>query len=214
MSTADYGERGGFAAPSASSTQHPGSSNPSPSTAQQRQSSTPSATAQPPSQNLPISGSTTQPSHAQQPFPLKPDSNNIGILDLPDPDEVARDELLRDTVFPAWRDDSGGDPTLESPEELQKKDPLGTQIWKLYSRTKTRLPNQERMENLTWRMMAMNLRRREQMQAAYGSLLLSFEPNVLTFKGRNNPVRRVRNPCSRLHHRRPLPAAYPNSDNR
>ena len=55
---------------------------------------------------------------------------------------------------------------METPEEMQKKDPLGTQIWKLYSKTKTRLPNQERMENLTWRMMAMNLRRREQMQAA------------------------------------------------
>lgn len=55
-----------------------------------------------------------------------------------------------------------GDSDLESPEEMQKKDPLGTQIWKLYSRTKSQLPNQERMENLTWRMMAMHLKRREQ----------------------------------------------------
>ena len=50
---------------------------------------------------------------------------------------------------------------------MQKKDPLATQIWKLYSRTKTNLPNQERMENLTWRMMAMHLRRREQAAAQY-----------------------------------------------
>ncbi|KAL7773725.1 hypothetical protein CFE70_003692 [Pyrenophora teres f. teres 0-1] len=42
---------------------------------------------------------------------------------------------------------------------MQKNDPLGTQIWKLYSRAKTQLPNAERMENLTWRMMAMNMRR-------------------------------------------------------
>ncbi|KAI1941106.1 Sodium- and chloride-dependent GABA transporter 1 [Ophidiomyces ophidiicola] len=48
---------------------------------------------------------------------------------------------------------------------MQKQDPLATQIWKLYSRTKSQLPNQERMENLTWRMMAVSLRReREQAQ--------------------------------------------------
>ena len=46
------------------------------------------------------------------------------------------------------------------------KDPLATQIWKLYSKTKKQLPNQERMENLTWRMMAMNLRKRRQEEAA------------------------------------------------
>jgi GATA-binding protein, other eukaryote len=170
MSTADYGERGGIAAPRPSSVQRLVSRNSSLSTAQQGLSSTPSATALPTSRDHTIADSKTQSSHAQQPFPLKPDSNNTGILDLPDPDDVARDELLCDTVFPTWRDDSGGDTIIESPEELQKKDPLGTQIWKLYSRTKTRLPNQERMENLTWRMMAMNLRRREQMQAAYGAL--------------------------------------------
>lgn len=75
-------------------------------------------------------------------------------------DTFPRSALLRDDVFPDWTD-SPGDEGSETPEEMQKKDPLGTQIWKLYSRTKTRLPNQERMENLTWRMMAMNLRRRE-----------------------------------------------------
>ncbi|KAK6533240.1 hypothetical protein TWF694_002196 [Orbilia ellipsospora] len=42
---------------------------------------------------------------------------------------------------------------------MQKQDPLATQIWKLYSRTKVGLPNQERMENLTWRMMSMTLKR-------------------------------------------------------
>ncbi len=91
-------------------------------------------------------------------------------LDLSTSEAVARNEvLLRDTVFPEWKDDAGP-ADLDSPEELQKKDPLGTQIWRLYHRTKSRLPNQERMENLTWRMMAMNLRRqkeREQQQAAY-----------------------------------------------
>ncbi|KAF8428354.1 hypothetical protein EV426DRAFT_571672 [Tirmania nivea] len=47
----------------------------------------------------------------------------------------------------------------EDPETLQKKDPLATQIWRLYSKQKQSLPNAERMENLTWRMMAMALKR-------------------------------------------------------
>ncbi|CAO1598826.1 Sodium- and chloride-dependent GABA transporter 1 [Xanthoria calcicola] len=69
--------------------------------------------------------------------------------------------VLGEAVFPDWRDDATS-ADLIHPDEMQKKDPLGTQIWKLYSRTKTQLPNQERMENLTWRMMAMNLKRKEQ----------------------------------------------------
>ena len=79
-------------------------------------------------------------------------------------EHVTRSQLLRNSVFPDWNDDAKGD-DMDDPDEMQKKDPLATQIWKLYSKTKTRLPNQERMENLTWRMMAMSLRRREQMQA-------------------------------------------------
>ena len=85
-------------------------------------------------------------------------------LNLSAPEAIARNEVLRDAMFPDWKDDATTE-ALESPEEMQRKDPLGTQIWKLYSRTKTRLPNQERMENLTWRMMAMNIKRREQMEA-------------------------------------------------
>jgi GATA-binding protein len=76
-----------------------------------------------------------------------------------------RKQLLRDSIFPTWKDDAAGD-ELDSPEEMQKKDPLATQIWRLYSKTKKQLPNQERMENLTWRMMAMSLRRHKQEHAA------------------------------------------------
>ncbi|KAL8732386.1 MAG: hypothetical protein Q9166_002784 [cf. Caloplaca sp. 2 TL-2023] len=72
--------------------------------------------------------------------------------------------VLGEAVFPDWRDDATS-ADLSHPDEMQKKDPLGTQMWKLYSRTKTQLPNQERMENLTWRMMAMNLKRKEQERA-------------------------------------------------
>ena len=44
---------------------------------------------------------------------------------------------------------------------MQKRDPLGIQIWRLYSRTKNQLPNQERRDNLSWRMMSMNLKKQE-----------------------------------------------------
>lgn len=83
----------------------------------------------------------------------------------------ARKGVLRDTFFASWKDDSAAAASAavpgldESPEDMQKKDPLGIQIWKLYSRTKTQLPNQERMDNLSWRMMSMNLKRQEQERA-------------------------------------------------
>ena len=77
----------------------------------------------------------------------------------------ARNHMLRESFFPTWKDDAAGE-ELDSPDEMQRKDPLATQIWRLYSKTKKQLPNQERMENLTWRMMAMNLRKRKQEEAA------------------------------------------------
>jgi GATA-binding protein, other eukaryote len=165
MSNAEYAERGGIATLSASSVHHP-VSNTNSNTSFWQTATTPN------SSSAKIFNSTTEQdsgdskpqSHAEDLHPQRmTHSTNSGNLDLPESEDLAQNELLRDAVFPAWQDDSAGD-GFESPEELQKKDPLGTQIWKLYSRTKTRLPNQERMENLTWRMMAMNLRRREQMQ--------------------------------------------------
>jgi GATA-binding protein, other eukaryote len=83
-------------------------------------------------------------------------------MDLSPSSEAARRGVLDDTMFPAFGNDaSAASPEMESPEQMQKNDPLGTQIWKLYSRAKTQLPNAERMENLTWRMMAMNMRKAE-----------------------------------------------------
>ncbi|RMJ27138.1 nitrogen regulatory protein [Aspergillus sp. HF37] len=73
----------------------------------------------------------------------------------------AERSLLQDALFPEWNQGAPR-PGNDSPDEMQRKDPLATQIWKLYSRTKSQLPNQERMENLTWRMMAMSLKRKEQ----------------------------------------------------
>lgn len=59
--------------------------------------------------------------------------------------------------------DAGAGP--DSPNEIQRKDPLATQLWRFYIQTKKQLPNQKRMENLTLRMMAMNLRKRRQEEA-------------------------------------------------
>ncbi|KAK5127701.1 hypothetical protein LTR08_004328 [Meristemomyces frigidus] len=81
-------------------------------------------------------------------------------LDLSLGEAAARRGLLRDTFFDSWKDDATI-PELPSPEEMQKKDPLGAQIWKLYHKTRGQLPNSERLENLTWRMMSMKLRRKE-----------------------------------------------------
>ena len=83
-----------------------------------------------------------------------------GKLDLLPRDGVIRSGVLRDAVFPTWQDDAAGR-DLSSPEEMQRNDPLATQVWRLYSKAKSQLPNAERLENLTWRMMAMNLRKME-----------------------------------------------------
>jgi len=87
-------------------------------------------------------------------------------LDISSENKQNRQHLLREAFFADWNDDASS-ADLGNPDDMQKKDPLGTQIWKLYSKTKTQLPNQERMENLTWRMMAMNLKRKEREQARY-----------------------------------------------
>lgn len=87
-------------------------------------------------------------------------------LDLSPTEVSARRGLLRDSFFDSWKDDATS-PELESPEEMQKNDPLGAQIWKLYHRTRGQLPNSERLENLTWRMMSMNLRRKELERQGY-----------------------------------------------
>ncbi|KAM5530981.1 hypothetical protein V8D89_015363 [Ganoderma adspersum] len=64
-----------------------------------------------------------------------------------------------------------GSPDLQSvdlaaadadPEKLAKEDPLATQVWKMYARQKATLPHAQRMENLTWRMMALALKKKKE----------------------------------------------------
>ncbi|ORZ08384.1 hypothetical protein BCR42DRAFT_144517 [Absidia repens] len=57
-------------------------------------------------------------------------------------------------------DDSDGDTAVS------KKDPLSAQTWRLYTNAKDTLPNGSRLENLTWRMMAMTLKKKEAAEKA------------------------------------------------
>ena len=61
--------------------------------------------------------------------------------------------------------EKGGSPTfgpILSPEEAAKKDPLATQVWKAYAQHRESLPNGARMENLTWRLMHLTLKKIEE----------------------------------------------------
>ena len=122
-----------------------------------------------------VTGFPSTTSHRRPGLPIfttshRPSPRPQVKLDLSPEHSAARSDLLREAFFPNWKD-AASSSGLDHPDEMQKKDPLGTQIWKLYSKTKTQLPNQERMENLTWRMMAMNLKRQEREQARSVSAL-------------------------------------------
>ncbi|KAI0081911.1 hypothetical protein K474DRAFT_1612431 [Panus rudis PR-1116 ss-1] len=52
--------------------------------------------------------------------------------------------------------------TETDPEKMAKEDPLATQVWKMYARQKATLPHAQRMENLTWRMMALALKKKKE----------------------------------------------------
>lgn len=73
---------------------------------------------------------------------------------------AAKDGLLDSSLFPSLLD-TGMEPE-QSLEQMQQEDPLATQIWKFFSKTKQQLPHQDRMENLTWRMMAVTMRKKKQ----------------------------------------------------
>ena len=107
---------------------------------------------------------TTNPLHFPPTSSQLSDDFSFGSPISPADSSNAQDNLLQDTLFPEWKAGPPRGP-LDGTDEMQRKDPLATQIWKLYSRTKAQLPNQERMENLTWRMMAMSLKRKERERA-------------------------------------------------
>ncbi|KAI7872619.1 uncharacterized protein EV154DRAFT_487525 [Mucor mucedo] len=58
--------------------------------------------------------------------------------------------FLSDSLFPPRK------------EQESQPDPLATQVWRLYTKAKDTLPNGSRLENLTWRMMAMTLNKKKE----------------------------------------------------
>ncbi|CAO3631166.1 unnamed protein product [Mucor hiemalis] len=67
------------------------------------------------------------------------------------------DQVLACSLFPD-KSDQSTDNTGQTDTE-RKKDPLSTQVWRMYTKAKDNLPNGSRLENLTWRMMAMTLKK-------------------------------------------------------
>lgn len=77
-------------------------------------------------------------------------------------DGGARDALLRTSTL----DHFAAASFTQTPDEMQRQDPIAMQVWRYFADTKRRLPNQDRMENLTWRMMHLTLRKRRQAEEA------------------------------------------------
>ncbi|KAH0827483.1 hypothetical protein J3R83DRAFT_4178 [Lanmaoa asiatica] len=92
-------------------------------------------------------------------------------------------DLFSDDLFNTSTNDQGpssftsprlsGSPDIQSialpatetdPEKLAKQDPLATQVWKMFARTKANLPHAQRMENITWRMMALALKKKKEQE--------------------------------------------------
>ncbi|KAG6059554.1 hypothetical protein E4U32_003936 [Claviceps aff. humidiphila group G2b] len=71
---------------------------------------------------------------------------------------MADGNLLGNALFPCLENAAAAEPA-KSIDQLRHDDPLATQVWKFFSKAKQQLPNQERLENLTWRMMALNMRK-------------------------------------------------------
>ncbi len=68
-----------------------------------------------------------------------------------------------DSIINRWTDVASTS-ELGNLDEMQKRDLLPVQIWEHYNKTKEHLPNQDRLRNLTWRMMAKNSKRKEEDQ--------------------------------------------------
>ncbi|KAK4054512.1 Sodium- and chloride-dependent GABA transporter 1 [Microbotryomycetes sp. JL201] len=61
---------------------------------------------------------------------------------------------------------------------FSSKDPIAAQMWRMFNKAKNTLPNGARMENLTWRMMSMSLKKKRR----EGSATPGFEPDETSFK--------------------------------
>ncbi|BGP48565.1 Sodium- and chloride-dependent GABA transporter 1 [Rhodotorula kratochvilovae] len=65
----------------------------------------------------------------------------------------------------------------EGAEVLSRKDPIAAQVWRMFHKAKNTMPNGARMENLTWRLMSMTLKKRREDSAAAASAAASAAPS-------------------------------------
>ena len=78
-------------------------------------------------------------------------------------DEAVKTSVLRHTFFPSWKNNFDSlkvesQDDIEDLESLYQDDLMALQAWKFYHKCVYPVPNAERMENLTWRMMNFNPR--------------------------------------------------------
>ncbi|PHH68253.1 hypothetical protein CDD83_6181 [Cordyceps sp. RAO-2017] len=113
----------------------------------------PASTASPTATSRPVAALDPTTTEHDFRFPRRPEPEPPhGARD--DVHSVCPDSLLGDALFPSLQTDSA-----DGLDQLQRDDPLATQVWRFFKSTKQQLPNQQRLENLTWRMMALSMRR-------------------------------------------------------
>ncbi|EPB82742.1 GATA-binding protein, other eukaryote [Mucor circinelloides 1006PhL] len=113
------------------------------------------------------------------------------------------DQLLSDSLFPPTRprpppnsnDIQTTGTTIDEqqqPEDETKKDPLASRVWRMYTKAKDTLPNGSRMENLTWRMMAMTLTKKKLAEQEAATLKAKAEEKeqveAMDVDQKNNPT--------------------------
>ena len=119
------------------------------------------------------SGSGNTPSSVASPRPAPPKpTRNASSKSTNIVSDIMNDQLFKQPELPSASQPMSRRPSHDlanpdhlSPEEAAKKDPLATQIWKAYAQGRETLPNGARMENLTWRMMHLTLRKQEELAA-------------------------------------------------
>lgn len=111
------------------------------------------------------------PSHAHSPISPTSDSKSTLLTDIFSDDLFAQQKppLSPSLTSTFTSPRLSGSPDLQAspdpeidPELLAREDPLATQVWRLYARAKVSLPHAQRMENLTWRMMALALKKQKE----------------------------------------------------
>lgn len=102
----------------------------------------------------------------------------------------------------------------DDPMQLAQNDPLATQVWRMYAKQREQLPNAARMENLTWRLMSLTLRRQRENQMEMDAALsrtARIETREQDIEDADHDARRGRNKTVRpLAAEQPIrPAALP-----